>query len=141
MVKLLAYGARNLGSFPGLASMIPEICYFLLQSRDMAEISLKRRQSSKQQHTNKHSRGVHINNLYISIDILVALHPWRFQSFCELTGAFGEKSRKYGGIFKVKNREITATSGKLVSTIFQSIRKSQKGTEPRIRKVKHSLLI
>ena len=36
------------GSIPGLTATISEIGYLLLPSRDMAEISLKRRKSSKQ---------------------------------------------------------------------------------------------
>ena len=41
MVKLLACGARGLGSIPGLAATISEIGYLLLSSRYMAEVSLK----------------------------------------------------------------------------------------------------
>ena len=36
------------GSIPGLAATISEIGFLLLQGRDMAEISVKRRKSSKQ---------------------------------------------------------------------------------------------
>ena len=36
------------GSIPSPAAMISEICYFLLQSHNMAEIPLKRHYSSKQ---------------------------------------------------------------------------------------------
>ena len=48
VVKLLACGAEDQGSIPGLAATISEIGYLLLPSRDMAEKSLKRRKSSKQ---------------------------------------------------------------------------------------------
>ena len=49
--RLLACGAKKeiRGSIPGLAATISEIGYLLLPSRDMAEISQKRRKSSKQQ--------------------------------------------------------------------------------------------
>ena len=46
VVKLLACGVSDRGSIPGLAASISEIGYLLLPSRDMAEISLKRRKSS-----------------------------------------------------------------------------------------------
>ena len=48
MVQFLACGARGQGPIPGLAVTISEIDYILLPSRDMAEISLNRRKSSKQ---------------------------------------------------------------------------------------------
>ena len=48
MVKFMACGARGLGSIPGLAATISEISYLLLPCRGMAEITLKRRKSSKQ---------------------------------------------------------------------------------------------
>ena len=47
VVKLLAYRAGGRGSIPGLASTISEIGYLLLPSRNMAERSLKRHESSK----------------------------------------------------------------------------------------------
>ena len=48
VVKLLTCGARGPGSIPGPAATISEIGCLLLSSRDIAEISLKRRKSSKQ---------------------------------------------------------------------------------------------
>ena len=49
VVKLLACGASQVrGWIPGLAARISVIGYLLLPSRNMAEISLKLRKSSKQ---------------------------------------------------------------------------------------------
>ena len=48
VVKLLAYRARVLGSSPGFAATIEDICYILLLGCDMTEIMLKHRNSSKQ---------------------------------------------------------------------------------------------
>ena len=48
VVKLLACGARGRGSIPGLAATILQMGNLLLQSCNKAEISLKRRKSSKQ---------------------------------------------------------------------------------------------
>ena len=49
VVKILGYAEQEVrGLIPGLAARISEICYLLLTSRDMAEILLKRRKSSKQ---------------------------------------------------------------------------------------------
>ena len=44
VVKLFAWGARG----PGFATTISEIGYLLLQSRNMAEISIKWRKFSEQ---------------------------------------------------------------------------------------------
>ena len=52
VVMLLACGARGPGSILGLAATISEIGYLLLQSRDIAEISLNRHKSSNNQPTN-----------------------------------------------------------------------------------------
>ena len=57
MVKLLACRAGGPGSIPGLDATISEIGYLLLPSRDMAEISLNRRKSSKQPITNQSYRS------------------------------------------------------------------------------------
>ena len=47
VVKLWLDEQEFQGSIPGLTAMISEICYLLLPIRDMAEISLKGRKSSK----------------------------------------------------------------------------------------------
>ena len=52
VIKLFACTERGLGSIPGLAATISDIGFLLHPSRDMAEISLKRRKSLKQQPTN-----------------------------------------------------------------------------------------
>ena len=57
VVKLLACGAEGRGSIPRLAATISEIGYLLLPSRDMAERSLKRRKSSKNQPNQKPRRS------------------------------------------------------------------------------------
>ena len=53
VVKLLACGARGRGSIPSPAASISETGYFLLPSRDMAEISQRRLKTSIQQTTNE----------------------------------------------------------------------------------------
>ena len=58
VVKLLACGAEDRDSIPGLAATISEIGYLLLQSRDMAERSLKRLKSSKQQTTTNNTSNI-----------------------------------------------------------------------------------
>ena len=52
MVKHLACGAEDRGSSPGLATMISEIGYLPLPSRDMTEITLKRRKTLNQPNPN-----------------------------------------------------------------------------------------
>ena len=61
VIMLLACGASSRGSIPNLASTISEIGYLLGPSRDMADISLKRRKSLKQptnQQTNLFRAGL-----------------------------------------------------------------------------------
>ena len=66
MVKLLACGERGPGSIHCIAATISEIGDLLLLSRDLAEMSLKRRKSSKQP-TNKLTKRCRCGNSFNSI--------------------------------------------------------------------------
>ena len=73
VVKLLTCGTRGRGSIPGLAATISEIWYILPPNRDLAEILLERRKSSKQQ-TNQRGRSEFITCIFVAfVQLLTVL--------------------------------------------------------------------